>query len=60
MKAMKPAAAVSALVFGHPKSSYFAVGKIIKDQVESYASRKGIDTSRAETWLGPILGYDTD
>merc|ERR1712136_696249 len=26
--------------FAHPKSSYFAVGKICKDQVEDYAARK--------------------
>lgn len=31
--AMKPAASVSALVFAHPKSAYFSVGKITKDQV---------------------------
>ena len=31
--AMEPAASVSGLYFAHPKSSYFAVGKITKDQV---------------------------
>ena len=31
--AMDPPASVSALYFAHPKSSYFAVGKIAKDQV---------------------------
>ena len=31
--AMDPAASVSGLYFAHPKSSYFAVGKIDKDQV---------------------------
>lgn len=31
--AMDPAASVSGLYFAHPKSSYFGVGKITKDQV---------------------------
>ena len=34
--AMDPPASVSALYFAHPKSSYFAVGKIAKDQVAKY------------------------
>jgi 5-methyltetrahydrofolate--homocysteine methyltransferase len=56
--AMSPAASVSAILFGHPKSQYFATGKITPDQVESYAQRKGVDLATAERWLGPILGYD--
>ena len=31
---MSPAAAVSALVFAHPQSSYFAVGSVDKEQIE--------------------------
>ena len=31
--AMMPAASVSGLYFSHPKSNYFSVGKITKDQV---------------------------
>jgi 5-methyltetrahydrofolate--homocysteine methyltransferase len=31
--AMEPAASVCGLYFSHPQSSYFAVGKIQKDQV---------------------------
>ena len=31
--AMSPAASVSGLYFAHPKSVYFATGKICKDQV---------------------------
>ena len=31
--AMDPAASVSGLYFAHPKSFYFGVGKITKDQV---------------------------
>merc|ERR1712186_281172 len=40
--AMLPAASVSGLYFAHPKSQYFAVGQITKDQVEEYAQRKGM------------------
>jgi 5-methyltetrahydrofolate--homocysteine methyltransferase len=55
---MIPAASVSALVFAHPCSKYFAVDKICKDQVESYAKRKGMSLDQAEKWLSPSLGYD--
>ncbi|KAI7796520.1 methionine synthase [Triplophysa rosa] len=58
--AMTPAASVSGLYFSNPKSCYFSVGKITKEQVEDYACRKQMDVSEAERWLGPILGYDTD
>ncbi|XP_056627811.1 methionine synthase [Triplophysa dalaica] len=58
--AMTPAAAVSGLYFSNPKSSYFSVGKITKEQVEDYACRKHMDVSEVERWLGPILGYDTE
>lgn len=55
---MMPASSVSALVFAHPKSEYFAVGQIGKDQVESYAKRKGMDLELCERWLSPILNYE--
>uniref|UniRef100_UPI003AAE88BE methionine synthase n=1 Tax=Centroberyx gerrardi TaxID=166262 RepID=UPI003AAE88BE len=58
--AMTPAASVSGLYFSNPQASYFAVGKITKEQVEDYARRKEMSTVEAERWLGPILGYDTD
>lgn len=38
--AMMPASAVSALVFGHSKSSYFGVGNVNKDQIVDYTARK--------------------
>ncbi|MES9967293.1 MAG: vitamin B12 dependent-methionine synthase activation domain-containing protein, partial [Sedimenticola sp.] len=56
-KAMVPTAAVSGLYFSHPESRYFAVGKLARDQVEDYASRKGMSMEEAERWLGPNLGY---
>ncbi|TQV71479.1 methionine synthase [Aliikangiella marina] len=56
--AMYPTAAVSGWYFAHPESQYFGVGKISKEQVESYAKRKGWDLETAERWLAPNLGYD--
>ena len=57
---MMPAASVSALVFAHKDSEYFAVGQICKDQVTNYNERKGAKLEVTERWLGPILSYDTD
>ncbi len=37
--AMSPAASVSGLFFAHPKSVYFATGKICQDQVRKYVYR---------------------
>ncbi len=56
--AMYPTAAVSGLYFAHPDARYFAVGQIGRDQVESYAERKGFSVADAEKWLAPNLGYD--
>jgi 5-methyltetrahydrofolate--homocysteine methyltransferase len=58
--AMFPTAAVSGFYFSHPRSHYFGVGKIDRDQVANYAQRKGMDLAEAERWLAPILGYDPD
>jgi 5-methyltetrahydrofolate--homocysteine methyltransferase len=52
---MSPAASVSGFYFAHPKSKYFAVGNIGKDQLADYAQRKGISTEEAEKLLGPLL-----
>ena len=57
-KAMAPAASVSGLYFSHPEASYFAIGKIGKDQVEDYAQRKGMTLKEAERWLAPNLAYN--
>uniref|UniRef100_UPI0028AF48DB methionine synthase n=1 Tax=Stutzerimonas balearica TaxID=74829 RepID=UPI0028AF48DB len=56
--AMLPTAAVSGWYFAHPEAQYFAVGKIDKDQVESYSQRKGQELAISERWLMPNLGYD--
>jgi 5-methyltetrahydrofolate--homocysteine methyltransferase len=55
--AMYPAASVSGWYFSHPDSRYFGVGKIGKDQVESYAARKGVSTEEVERTLGQNLNY---
>ncbi|MCH7744230.1 MAG: methionine synthase, partial [Proteobacteria bacterium] len=55
--AMTPAASVSGFYFSHPDSRYFGIGKIDKDQVESYATRKNISVAEAERWLSPVLRY---
>ncbi|WP_166354510.1 methionine synthase [Phytoactinopolyspora limicola] len=56
--AMTPAAAVSGLIFAHPDSRYFTVGRIGRDQVEDYAKRRGLDIAEVERWLRPNLAYD--
>jgi 5-methyltetrahydrofolate--homocysteine methyltransferase len=58
--AMFPTAAVSGFYFSHPQAHYFGVGKIDRDQVASYAQRKGITLVEAERWLAPNLGYDPE
>lgn len=55
--AMWPGSSVSGLYFSHPQSAYFGVGKIERDQVEDYATRKGWDVATAERWLAPVLNY---
>jgi 5-methyltetrahydrofolate--homocysteine methyltransferase len=54
---MVPAASVSGLIFAHPESRYFFVGKIGKDQAEDYARRKGVNLPTVEKWLASNLNY---
>jgi 5-methyltetrahydrofolate--homocysteine methyltransferase len=56
--AMYPASAVSGFYFSHPESTYFALGKIAKDQVIDYAERKNMPLEEIERWLSPVLNYD--
>ena len=56
--AMLPAASVSGLYFSHPQAKYFNVGRIGRDQLESYAKRKGVALESAERWLAPYLSYE--
>ncbi|SDR98349.1 methionine synthase (B12-dependent) [Nocardioides scoriae] len=58
--AMWPGAAVSGWYLSHPQSQYFVVGRLGRDQVASYAERKGWSVSEAERWLSANLGYDPE
>ena len=55
--AMTPASSVSGFYFSHPQSKYFGLGKIEKDQVESYSKQKSVSLESAEKWLAPNLVY---
>jgi 5-methyltetrahydrofolate--homocysteine methyltransferase len=50
-----PAASVSGFYIAHPESTYFSVGKIADDQVESFAQRMAISKNDAERALAPLL-----
>ena len=53
--AMLPTSAVSGFYFGHRDSQYFGVARIGRDQLEDYASRRGVSVEQAERWLRPNL-----
>lgn len=53
--AIWPASSVSGMYFSSPESRYFSVGKIDRNQVDSYAKRKQITPTEAERWLAPQL-----
>jgi 5-methyltetrahydrofolate--homocysteine methyltransferase len=55
--AMMPAASVSGIYLSHPEAKYFNVGRLGRDQVADYATRKGVTVEQAERWLAPNLGY---
>lgn len=56
--AMYPAASVSGYYFSHPDSKYFGLGKVGKDQIADYASRKGQSEEVTEKWLAANLNYE--
>ena len=53
--AMYPASSVCGWYFSNPKSQYFGIGKIQRDQLEDYAKRKNMPIEIAERWLSPVL-----
>ncbi len=53
--AMLPAASVSGIYLAHPQARYFSVGRIGRDQVAAYASRKHAAVAEVERWLSPNL-----
>ena len=58
--AMLPTAAVSGYYFSHPRSQYFVVGRLSKEQVADYARRKGISLQESERLLASNLDYDPE
>ncbi|MGE4218133.1 MAG: methionine synthase [Alphaproteobacteria bacterium] len=56
--AMLPTAAVSGFYFSHPRSRYFGLGRIGRDQVADYAVRRGVPVEQAERWLAHNLIYE--
>ena len=55
--AMSPPASVCGWYFAQPKSHYFGLGKITRDQLEDYAKRKNMSIEEAEKWLRPNLDF---
>ncbi|RPD88574.1 methionine synthase [Luteimonas sp. 100069] len=58
--AMLPTAAVSGYYFSHPKSQYFVVGRVSREQAQDYARRKQVPLSQVERWLASNLDYDPE
>ena len=48
---MDPHASVSGLMFGHPKSHYFNIGRIGEDQLNDYARRRGMQPDDLKRFL---------
>ena len=46
------------LIFAHPASRYFRVGRLGRDQIEDYAVRRNLPLAEVERWLRPNLAYD--
>ncbi len=55
--AMYPNASVSGQYFARAESRYFGVEKVLKDQVEDYAKRKGVTVGFVEKFLPSNLSY---
>ena len=53
--AMRPHGSVSGLMFAHPKSSYFAIGKIGDDQLRDYVNRRGLGMDVVRKYLNSNL-----
>lgn len=54
---MRPHASVSGLMFSHPQSRYFDLGKIGDDQLRDYARRRDIPLEQARKFLASCLIY---
>ena len=49
--AMYPASSVCGWYFSHPQATYFGIGKILADQLEDYAKRKGSTPEAVSKWF---------
>jgi 5-methyltetrahydrofolate--homocysteine methyltransferase len=58
--AMLPAASVSGLYLSHPEARYFMLGRIGRDQLEDYASRKAQPVSDVSRWLSEHVAEDRE
>ena len=52
---MQPHASVCGLMFAHPASRYFSVGKIGTDQLTDYAKRRGVTVDVMRKYLAANL-----
>ena len=52
---MQPHASVCGLMFSHPASRYFAVGKIDEEQLKDYAERRGFSVKEMRKYLSANL-----
>lgn len=53
--AMHPHSSVCGLMFAHPASRYFSVGKIGEDQLQDYARRRGLPVEQMRKFLARNL-----
>ncbi len=52
---MQPHASVCGLMFAHPQSRYFSVGKISEEQLSDYAERRGMPVDAVRKYLSANL-----
>ena len=57
---MTDAHAAVEIALGRQLDVHLARGHVGRDQLEDYASRKGLSIAEAERWLAPNLGYDPE
>lgn len=53
---MQPQASVCGYVFAHPEAKYFSIGKVGTDQLEEYASQRGIASETLKKLLSVSSG----
>ena len=58
--AMLPAASVSGIYLSHSDARYFMLGRIGRDQLEDYASRKGQPVTDVQRWLSEHVAEDRE